>query len=82
MSIAVTPEALTGLEKAAMLLVSLGEEYSAEILKQLSEEEVDVLTRAIARLPKVPSLQVEFVLDEFHQMSIAQEFVLKGGAIC
>jgi flagellar motor switch protein FliG len=72
-------ESLTGLEKAAMLLVSLGEECSAELLKQLSEDEVEALTRAIARLPLVGSQQVESVLNEFHQMATAQEFVLKGG---
>lgn len=75
----VAPEGLTGIEKAAMLLVSLGEECSAEILKHLSEDEVDQLTRAIARLPNVASHQVEGVLNEFHHMSVAQEFVLKGG---
>lgn len=74
-----SPETLTGIEKAAMLLVSLGEEYSAEILKHLSDDEVDTLTRAITRLPKVASAQVESVLNEFHQMTMAQEFVLKGG---
>lgn len=72
-------ETLAGIEKAAMLLVSLGEEYSAEILKHLSEDEVDALTRAITRLPKVGSQQVESVLNEFHQMTMAQEFVLRGG---
>ena len=72
-------ETLTGMEKAAMLLVSLGEESSAEILKHLSEDEVDALTRAITRLPNVGSQQVESVLNEFHQMTMAQEFVLRGG---
>jgi flagellar motor switch protein FliG len=72
-------ESLTGIEKAATLLVSLGEECSAEILKHLSEDEVDVLTRAITRLPNVGSQQIESVLNEFHQMNMAQEFVLKGG---
>jgi flagellar motor switch protein FliG len=72
-------EALTGIEKAATLLVSLGEECSAEILRHLSEDEVDALTRAITRLPKVASQQVESVLNEFHHMTMAQEFVLRGG---
>ncbi len=79
MPISSAPETLTGIEKAAMLLVSLGEECSAEILKHLAEDEVDALTRAITRLPSVASHQVESVLNEFHQMAMAQEFVLKGG---
>ncbi len=76
---AAATEILTGIDKAAMLLVSLGEECSAELLKHLSEDEVDVLSRAIARLPNVASHQIEAVLNEFHHMSVAQEFVLKGG---
>jgi flagellar motor switch protein FliG len=79
MATAGTSEALNGVQKAAMLLVSLGEEASAEILKHLTEEEVETLSRAIARLPSVASQQIESVLNEFHQMTVAQEFVLKGG---
>ena len=79
MASAVANEPLTGVQKAAMLLVSLGEEASAEILKRLSEEEVETLSRAISRLPTVPSQQVESVLNEFHHMTVAQEFVIKGG---
>jgi hypothetical protein len=72
-------ETQTGLQKAAMLLVSLGEECSAEILKHLSEDEVDAITRAITRLPNINSQQAESVLNEFHQMTVAQDFVMKGG---
>lgn len=73
-------DTLTGLQKAAMLLVSLGEESSAEILKHLSEDEVDSITRAISRLSNVSSQQAESVLNEFHQLTIAQDFIVKGGA--
>jgi flagellar motor switch protein FliG len=62
-----------------MLLVSLGEESSAEILKHLSEDEVDNITRAISRLSNVTSQQAESVLNEFHQLTIAQDFIVKGG---
>jgi flagellar motor switch protein FliG len=72
-------ENLRGLQKAAVLLVTLGEESSAEVLKQLSEEEVDLITRAIARVSNINSHQAESILDEFHQMTTAQEFVVKGG---
>ena len=72
-------DTLTGVQKAAMLLVSLGEEFSAEILKHLSEDEVDTITRAISRLSNVTSQQAESVLNEFHQLTIAQDFIVKGG---
>lgn len=73
------PEPLKGLQKAAVLLVTLGEESSAEVLRQLSEEEIGLLTRAISRVTNVNSQQAESILDEFHKMTLAQEFVVKGG---
>lgn len=59
--------------------MTLGEESSAEVLKQLTEEEIGLLTRAIARVPNINSQQAESILDEFHKMTVAQEFVVKGG---
>src|ERR1700704_4537271 len=73
------PEQLTGVRKAAILLVSLGEEVSAELLRQLEEEEVQELGREVTRLNSVTAEQSEAVLDEFHQMSVAHDYVLKGG---
>jgi flagellar motor switch protein FliG len=72
-------EALKGLQKAAVLLVTLGEESSAEVLKELTEEEIGLITRAITRASNISSQQAESVLDEFHAMTVAQEFVVKGG---
>src|SRR5215472_10143037 len=73
------PDALTGARKAAILLVSLGEEVSAELMRQLEEDEVQHIGREIARLNSVTAEQAEAVLDEFHQMSLAHDYVLKGG---
>ena len=73
------PEQLTGLRKAAILMVSLGEEVGAELLRQLEEDEVQELGREVTRLSSVTAEQSEAVLDEFHQMSVAHDYVLKGG---
>jgi len=73
------PEQLPGIRKAAILLVTLGEEVSAELLRQLEDEEVQQISREVARLTSVPAEQAEAVLDEFHQMSVAHDYVLKGG---
>src|SRR6185369_12287356 len=73
------PEAIPGIRKAAILLVSLGEDASAELLRQLEEQEVQDIGREVARLSSVTAEQAELVLDEFHQMSIAHDYVLKGG---
>ncbi len=68
-----------GIQKAAILLVMLGDQVSAEVLKQLDEEEVQVVSREVARLSAITSEQAESILEEFYQMSLAHEYVHKGG---
>src|SRR5260370_4675934 len=72
-------EQLAGSRKVAILLVTLGEDVSAELLRQLEDEEVQQISREVARLSSVTAEQAEAVLDEFHQMSVAHDYVLKGG---
>jgi flagellar motor switch protein FliG len=75
----VSPEPLTGAQKAAILLVTLGDAVSAEILRQLEEEEIQKVTHEIARAGSITAEQAEFVLQEFFDMTVAHEYVLKGG---
>ena len=72
-------EHLSGLRKAAILMVVLGEEGSAELLKQLNEDEVHIIGREISRMPMITSEVADRVLEEFHQMTLAHDYVLKGG---
>jgi flagellar motor switch protein FliG len=58
-----------GLEKSAMLLLSLGEDEAAEILKHLGPREVQRLGHAMAQMRAVPRERVESVLDELDQHS-------------
>jgi flagellar motor switch protein FliG len=58
-----------GIEKSAMLLLSLGEDEAAEILKHLGPREVQKLGHAMAQLKSVPRERVEAVLDELEQHS-------------
>jgi flagellar motor switch protein FliG len=69
----------TGREKAAMLLISLGPEKSAEIFKHLKEEEIEQLTLEIANIRTVSPEEKEKVLDEFYQICLAQEYIAEGG---
>jgi flagellar motor switch protein FliG len=73
------PETLTGLRKAAMLLVLLGDKSSAEIIKQLSEDEVHLVSREIAGLEAIAADSAEQLLEEFYQMNLAHELVVRGG---
>jgi flagellar motor switch protein FliG len=70
---------LPGIRKAAILLVILGDQISGEILKQMDEEEVQTLGREVARVISISNDQAEEILEEFYQMSVAREYVLKGG---
>jgi flagellar motor switch protein FliG len=73
------PTYIPGVRKAAVLMIILGDQVSGEVLKQLDEEEVQMIGREVARAGSVTSEQAELILDEFHQMSVAQNYVLKGG---
>ena len=72
-------ENLSGIRKAAILLIILGDKASAEVIKELSEEEVQMVSREIARVTSINSQQSDAVLDEFNQMALACEYALKGG---
>ena len=56
-----------GIEKAAILLVSLGEEQAADVLKHLGPREVQKIGHAMAALMSVPRTRVETVLDDFNK---------------
>jgi flagellar motor switch protein FliG len=68
-----------GLQKAAVLMVTLGEELSGMVLKHLEEEEVAAIGKEVARISAITAVEAEAILDEFYQMSMAQDYVLKGG---
>jgi flagellar motor switch protein FliG len=72
-------ETLSGVRKAAMLLIVLGEQSSSEILTQLSEDDIQKVSREVARITSISSEQAEGVLNEFHQISTARDFVARGG---
>ncbi|MCF6093839.1 flagellar motor switch protein FliG [Microaerobacter geothermalis] len=74
-----SPKELTNRQKAAILLISLGPEISAQIFKHLREEEIEQLTLEIANIRKVEYEQKDEVLHEFHQLYIAQEYIEQGG---
>jgi flagellar motor switch protein FliG len=70
---------ISGLRKAAMLLIVLGEQASAEILQHLSEEEVQKVSREVARITAISAEQAEMLLNEFHHLSDAGDYVARGG---
>src|SRR5579864_8866948 len=70
---------LAGIRKAAILMIILGDQISGEILRQLDDEEVQLIGREVARITSISNDQAETILEEFYQMSMARDYVLKGG---
>ncbi|MCZ0702560.1 flagellar motor switch protein FliG [Natronobacillus azotifigens] len=70
---------LTGRQKAAILLISLGPDVSAQLYKHLTEEEIEKLTLEISSVKKVETEQKEDILEQFHQIALAQDYITQGG---
>ena len=74
-----TEERITGLQKAAILLIVLGPERSALIFKHLKEEEIEELTLEIANTRSITSQVKEGILAEFYEICLAQQYISEGG---
>jgi flagellar motor switch protein FliG len=72
-------ESLSTIRKAAILLVVLGEQASAELLQQLSEEDVQKVSREVAKITAISGEMAESILTEFHHISTAGDYVARGG---
>jgi len=70
---------LTGIQKAAVLLITLGPERSANIFKQLKEDEIEQLTLEIANTRSISASTKEAILDEFYEVCLAQQYIAEGG---
>ena len=76
---AASTEGLSGLQKAAILLIALGPEKSSKIFKHLKEEEIEELTLEIANTRSVTPQLKEAVVNEFYQICLAQQYIAEGG---
>ncbi|MDE6903429.1 MAG: flagellar motor switch protein FliG [Lachnospiraceae bacterium] len=72
-------EDFSGVQKAAILLIALGPERSADIFKHLKEDEIEELTLEIANTRSVSPQVKDVVLEEFYQVCLAQQYIAEGG---
>ncbi|MCQ2542522.1 MAG: flagellar motor switch protein FliG [Lachnospiraceae bacterium] len=72
-------EKITGLQKAAILLISLGPEKSANVFRHLKEEEIEELTLEIANTRSVAPQIKERIINEFYEVCLAQQYIAEGG---
>lgn len=72
-------EHLTNKQKAAILLISLGPEVASNVYKHLREDEIEQLTLEIASVRRVESPDRTAILQEFHELAVAEEYIAQGG---
>ena len=74
-----TTAEMTGLRKAAVLLVQIGKEQSAKVLKSLRQNEIEELTAEIARLEGIDPDVADMVMGEFKDLAAARHYFAQGG---
>ncbi len=70
---------ISGLQKAAILLIALGPERSAGIFKHLKEEEIEELTLEIANTRSITPQVKDEIINEFYEVCLAQQYIAEGG---
>lgn len=70
---------MNGTQKAAVLMVALGDDVAASIFKYLEEDEIQQISKEIAMTRHVQPETADEVLEEFHTMSLAKSYIAQGG---
>jgi len=78
MAVTIGPK-LSGEQKAAILLISLGPDISSEVFKELKEEHVEQVALQIANMKRVSPAERDAVMEETFQLSMADEYISAGG---
>jgi len=74
-----TIQDLTSVQKSAILLISLGVNHASKVFNNLSEDDVEKLTIAMAKLKDISSELVNDVIKEYYDMMVARNYVEEGG---
>ncbi|MBO6133266.1 MAG: flagellar motor switch protein FliG [Lachnospiraceae bacterium] len=70
---------MSGIQKAAVLLIALGPEKSSKVFKHLKDDEIEELTLEIANTRSITPQIKEGVINEFYQICLAQQYIAEGG---
>ncbi len=71
--------ALTGIKKAAILVLSIDQNVASEILKHMDQAQIQELSRQIASLGPVSQEVRDEVVGEFYHLAMARSHVDEGG---
>ncbi|NIA18660.1 MAG: flagellar motor switch protein FliG [Simkaniaceae bacterium] len=66
-------------QKAALMLVALGVDNAAQVMKNLTEQETEKIAIEIARLKNIPAAVLSLVIEEYYQLMIARQYIVTGG---
>jgi len=70
---------LTNQQKAAILFIAIGPEYSAKLFQHMDDDEIEQLTLEIANQKQVSSALKAEIIAEFYSMCMAQDYISSGG---
>jgi flagellar motor switch protein FliG len=70
---------LSGVQKAAILIMQIGKEHAAPVLRALREQEVSEIMAEVARLQNLDADAIKEVMDEFRETFIARAHIAQGG---
>jgi flagellar motor switch protein FliG len=73
------PAPMNGVRKAAVLIAVMGEEAASAVYRNLSEREVELVTKELAELGRVPTEVAHGVLEEYSQLALTQDSLASGG---
>jgi flagellar motor switch protein FliG len=70
---------MTNKRKAAIVLTLLGPKAAGTVVKHLTDEQIEILSLELARLDRIPSELRAGIVEEFHEMCLAQDYIAEGG---
>ena len=70
---------ISQIQKAALVLIAMGTQNAADIMKNFTEHEIEKVTIEIARLKDIPAEVLGEAIDEFYQMMQANQYIVRGG---
>jgi len=73
------PSRMNGVRKAAILMAIMGEEAASAVYRNLSETEIEIVTKELAELGRIPADIAHGVLEEYSQLALTQDYLAAGG---
>ena len=70
---------LSGLRKAAIVLLSLGQDVASQVMTRLERDQIENVSRELAELEGIKPLEQDKILDEFYNLAIAHRYMEQGG---